>query len=109
MTLDSARHQGNPVADLKQPRHVLGALHVARHPVEGGSGASEHQSSSTQVSLVPPPWLELTTNDPFFSATRVRPPGVIRTLSPDSTNGLRSTWRGATPDFVKVGTEESAR
>ena len=36
--------------------------------------------SSTQVSLVPPPWLELTTSEPSFRATRVRPPGTMRTL-----------------------------
>ncbi len=35
-------------------------------------------SSSTQVSLVPPPWLELTTREPLRSATRVRPPGARR-------------------------------
>ena len=37
---------------------------------------------STQVSLLPPPWLELTTSEPRLSATRVRPPGTIETLSP---------------------------
>jgi hypothetical protein len=26
--------------------------------------------------LLPPPWLEFTTSEPFFSATRVRPPGT---------------------------------
>ena len=30
----------------------------------------------TQVSLLPPPWEELTTSEPFRSATRVRPPGT---------------------------------
>jgi hypothetical protein len=66
-------------------------------------------SSSTQVSLVPPPWLELTTSEPSFSATRVRPPGTTRTPSlPDSTNGRRSTWRGATPCSTKVGQVDSA-
>jgi hypothetical protein len=29
--------------------------------------------SNTQVSLVPPPWLLLTTKDPSFNATRVNP------------------------------------
>ena len=37
--------------------------------------------SSTQVSLVPPPWLELTTRDPRLSATRVNPPGTMRMRS----------------------------
>src|SRR2546429_9442878 len=65
--------------------------------------------SSTQVSLVPPPWLELTTSDPFFSATRVRPPGTMRMRSrPVSTNGRRSTWRGATPSSTQVGQGDSA-
>ena len=61
--------------------------------------------SSTQVSLVPPPWLELTTSEPSLSATRVSPPGTTRTPSePDSTKGRRSTWRGATPPRKEVGT-----
>src|SRR5438477_7733075 len=65
--------------------------------------------SNTQVSFVPPPWLELTTSEPFLSATRVRPPGTIRTRSrPVSTNGRRSTWRGATPSSTQVGQVDSA-
>ena len=32
--------------------------------------------STTQVSLLPPPWDELTTSDPLRRATRVRPPRV---------------------------------
>ncbi len=36
-------------------------------------------SSRIQVSLVPPPWLEFTTSEPSFSATRVSPPGTIVT------------------------------
>src|SRR5260221_8871561 len=87
-------------------------------PCGGGSGwgvlgarchsASLH-SSSTQVSLVPPPWLELTTSEPSRSATRVSPPGTICTSLPDSTKGLRSTWRGAPPLSTKGGPGESAR
>ena len=53
--------------------HVLGALDVAAHPVDGFRDAAQHES--TQVSLLPPPCEELTTSEPFFSATRVRPPG----------------------------------
>ena len=30
------------------------------------------------MSLLPPPWLELTTSEPRTSATRVRPPGSTR-------------------------------
>jgi hypothetical protein len=36
-------------------------------------------SSRIQVSLVPPPWLEFTTSEPSFSATRVNPPGTMVT------------------------------
>jgi hypothetical protein len=36
-------------------------------------------SSNIQVSLVPPPWLEFTTSEPSFSATRVKPPGTMVT------------------------------
>ena len=32
-------------------------------------------AQSTQVSLLPPPWEEFTTRDPFLRATRVSPPG----------------------------------
>src|SRR5579885_1412959 len=65
--------------------------------------------SSTHVYLVPPPWLELTTSEPLLSATRLRPPGTMRTrLRPVSTNGRRSTWRGATPSSTQVGQVESA-
>ena len=58
---------------------------------------------------MPPPWLELTTSEPSFSATRVSPPGtmVVRLL-PVSTKGRRSTWRGARPLAVQVGQVDSA-
>lgn len=35
-----------------------------------------HHYFNTQVSLLPPPCDELTTNEPFFKATLVNPPGV---------------------------------
>ena len=61
------------------------------------------------LSLVPPPWLELTTSEPSRSATRVSPPGTICTpFAPERMNGRKSTWRGATPFSVSVGTVESA-
>ena len=86
VALDRARHQRDAIADLEQPRHVLRPLDIARQPEEDAAvRPSIGQSSSTQVSLVPPPWLELTTSDPFFSATRVRPPGVMRMRSPART------------------------
>src|SRR6186713_2098312 len=73
-----------------------------------GGFESAHQSSSTQLSLVPPPWDEFTTSEPFLSATRVRPPGVM-SMPPGETRtkGLRSTWRGARPALVNIGTVES--
>src|SRR5579883_1943576 len=67
-------------------------------------------SSTTQVSFVPPPWLELTTSEPSTSATRVKPPGTIFTPSvPVSANGRRSTWRGETPLSNEAGQVDSGR
>src|ERR1700693_236943 len=96
---------------------VIGPLHRACEPEEIVGGAREHRrqadpsgSSMIQVSLVPPPWLELTTSDPSFKATRVRPPGTIRTPSaPARTDGRRSTWRGATPPSNEAGQVDKAR
>ena len=104
------RQRGQPLRHFEDAREIFRALDVAREPVQVVGGAREHAYvSSTQVSLVPPPWLELTTSEPFFSATRVSPPGTIRTRSrPTSTNGRRSTWRGAMPSSTQVGTVESA-
>ena len=48
-------------------RGLLGALDVAADPVERLRHAAQHRRSrhcSTQVSLLPPPWLELTTSEP---------------------------------------------
>ena len=39
-------------------------------------------SANTQVSLLPPPCEELTTSEPFLSATRVRPPGRTKMSLP---------------------------
>ena len=51
---------------------------------------------------MPPPWLELTTSEPFFSATRVNPPGPMAVCSrPVRTNGRRSTWRCRQKDDLK--------
>src|SRR3546814_17746581 len=74
----------------------------------GEDDDTHHQSSNTQVSLVPPPWLEFTTSDPLRIATRVSPPGVILIPCGDiSTKGRRSTCRGASPALVKIGTVDS--
>ncbi|GEM_PF-5016663 len=39
-------------------------------------------SANTQVSLLPPPCEELTTNDPLVIATRVNPPGTTSISRP---------------------------
>jgi len=41
--------------------------------------------------LVPPPWLELTTSEPSFSATRVKPPGMMVVLRPFVLSGRKTT------------------
>ena len=75
---------------LQHARQIVGAFDIAGEPIEALGGAAQH--SITQVSLVPPPWLEFTTSDPSRSATRVRPPGTIRTpLAPVGAEGRRST------------------
>ena len=75
---------------LGGPRDVLGPLDLAVHPVDAFGDAGEHcgmkpqvpPDSTTHVSLLPPPWEELTTSDPFTSATLVRPPGSTKISSP---------------------------
>lgn len=76
------RHvQPELLADQQRARQILGALDVAREP-EGAFGQAREQhhatpgSSTTKVSLLPPPCEELTTSEPLRSATRVRPPRV---------------------------------
>src|SRR5262249_28630218 len=104
------------VGRLENSRKIFGTFHVTRQPVKIVGGAREHLNpvstthpSKTQVSFVPPPWLEFTTRDPSFSATRVRPPGTMRTPSrPVSTNGRKSTCRDATPFSTQVGQVDSA-
>ena len=83
--LRCVRQERMAVVGIERAREAFGALAEARHPVKVVGGAGEHQFSSTQVSLVPPLWLELTTSDPSTSATRVRPPGTIVVSRPDNT------------------------
>ena len=90
---------------------ILAALQIPEHPNKPPAVLPSicPLVLQTQVSLVPPPWLEFTTSDPSFSATRVRPPGVM--LMPSARparNGRRSTWRGARPWRVSIGTVDSA-
>ena len=64
------------LVDLEDARGVLGAFEVAAHPEAMFGDARDHWPFSiTQVSLLPPPWLELTTSEPLTRAVRVRPPG----------------------------------
>src|SRR5438477_127984 len=105
MVFPRRRHDPSAPCAGTSPRKSEGRKEEWRtaHVYALGPGAS------TQVSLVPPPWLELTTSEPSFSATRVSPPGMMVILRPDRTNGRRSTWRGATPWPTKVGQVDSAR
>ena len=63
-----------------QPRGRVRAFEMATEPVDPFSDPRQdvgaHCSSTTQVSLLPPPWDELTTMEPLRIATRVSPPVV---------------------------------
>jgi hypothetical protein len=51
----------------------------------------------------------LTTSEPFLSATRVRPPGVISMpLGRDQHERPQIDMARGRPDLVKIGTVESA-
>src|SRR5690606_1616914 len=71
---------------------VLGALQVARHPVQALCGTGQHQEASAtiHVSLLPPPCEEFTTSEPARMATRVRPPVVTYMPCDCSTKGRMS-------------------
>ncbi|MNS52925.1 hypothetical protein D3C72_856640 [compost metagenome] len=80
------RQQRHLQVHVQHARGVFSALNVAAHPEQVVGGTAQHvQSSRTQVSLVPPPWLLLTTSEPSVSATRHRPPGTVRMSLPHST------------------------
>ena len=81
------------VIGLNQPRSILRSLQVTRHPIQPLGDAGEHAHalpSTIQVSLLPPPCEELTTREPFLSATRVSPPGVTQVFLLCRIKGLRS-------------------
>src|SRR3954462_7199136 len=99
----SMLERGPPVPLMIMMGHWGGALPAKRPLAHAATSGAR-----TQVSLVPPPWLELTTSEPSLRATRVSPPGTMVIFLPDSTNGRRSTCRGATPCATKVGQVESA-
>src|SRR5215469_3120517 len=75
------------IVHVENARGVLGALYITSQPEHRIRYARQHyatQDSSprTQVSLLPPPWEEFTTNDPGCRATRVSPPGMMVTFWP---------------------------
>ena len=68
--------QQQRLIDVQDAGGVLRPLQVAAHPETVLGDARDHRPFSiTQVSLLPPPWLELTTSEPLTRAVRVRPPG----------------------------------
>ena len=67
-----AGSRGGPTRDLLRPDDSARWAHARPRSVSGGSPAG----STTQVSLLPPPWDEFTTSDPSRRATRVSPPRV---------------------------------
>jgi hypothetical protein len=66
-------------------------------------GSDSILSSSTQVSLVPPPCDELTTSEPSLSATRVSPPGTICTWLARQHEGPQVDVARRDADSTKVG------
>src|SRR6266850_2879383 len=88
---------GHPRQHLP-PRAAEGELQILAkhhlvHPV----------SSSTHVSLLPPPWELFTTRLPFRSATRVNPPGITTTFCPHRMYGRRSTRRPSKCSSTRLG------
>ena len=77
-------------------------------PRRRGRASCVAPRASTQVSLPPPPCDEFTTSEPERSATRVSPPGVMRTSRPNSTNGRRSTCRPSRWSSTQQGCRDSA-
>src|SRR5262249_2771262 len=68
--------EGEVGGDEQDAGGALGPLQVATEPEAVIGDPRDHGASfCTQVSLEPPPWLELTTYEPSRSATRDRPPG----------------------------------
>src|SRR5208282_2228185 len=86
------RIQNQAVSRLHHSRGIVRPLEIAAHPVETVGDAGKHgvlspnssksQFCRTHVSFEPPPCDELTTSEPFRSATRVRPPGIMVIFSP---------------------------
>ena len=66
LLVDGRGQKRHAEGDVEHARGVLCPLHVAGHPEQVLGGAAQHEARSrTQVSLVPPPWLELITREPL--------------------------------------------
>ena len=64
------------------------------------------------MSLLPPPCDEFTIREPFFKATRVRPPGVVYDDCAAKVNGLKSNsiyhlYRDSYKNHVEITTDEN--
>src|SRR6185436_14651672 len=68
----------NPISQIQKSRHAATVAGLLIFTPSKSSFSGSGASASTQVSLLPPPCDELTTSDPLFSATRVRPPGKTK-------------------------------
>src|SRR5262245_11417647 len=99
--------QTEPRIHVDEARDIFRAFHIPAHPVKTISNTAQHDS--THVSLLPPPCEEFTTRDPFFNATRVRPPGNTKISFPYRTYGRRSTCLPSKWSSTITGTRERAR
>src|SRR5215831_82 len=99
--------QAQPGVDIDKPCDVFRTFHIATHPVQSIGDAAQHDN--THVSLLPPPCEEFTTREPFFSATRVKPPGRTKISFPYRTYGRRSTCRPSKCSATITGTRDRAR
>ena len=112
---DPTQHLG-PLTAAAGRRGGRGRGRCPAPPAAGNAGGSRPApvpargaEVSTQVSLEPPPWLELTIRLPSRSATRVSPPGSTRTCSPSLTaNGRRSMCRGSSRSPTCAGDVDSS-
>src|SRR6516162_6446468 len=94
-------HQ-QPIIYVDQPCTPFRAFEISRQPEQIAGDPSQHGAPITQVSLLPPPCDELTISAPSRKATRVSLPAKTRGLPPNSTNGRKSIWRGASTGLPSV-------
>jgi hypothetical protein len=80
------RHvQVEQYVDADEAGDVCSAFDIAIHPVDRFGRSIQHgmislMTAAPRCPCRPPPWEELTTSDPFSSATRVNPPGMTGTI-----------------------------